>query len=30
MSKIFTISIAAYNVEQYIEQALDSLIDKRI
>lgn len=30
MSKILTISIAAYNVEQYIEQALDSLIDERI
>ena len=28
--KILTISIAAYNVEQYIEQALDSLIDERI
>lgn len=30
MRKILTISIAAYNVEQYIEQALDSLIDERI
>ncbi len=30
MDKILTISIAAYNVEQYIEQALDSLIDERI
>lgn len=30
MEKILTISIAAYNVEQYIEQALDSLIDERI
>ncbi len=30
MSKILTISIAAYNVEQYIEQALNSLIDERI
>ena len=30
MGKILTISIAAYNVEQYIEQALDSLIDERI
>ena len=30
MSKILTISIAAYNVEQYIEQALDSLMDERI
>lgn len=30
MGKILTISIAAYNVEQYIGQALDSLIDERI
>ena len=30
MNKILTISIAAYNVEQYIEQTLDSLIDERI
>ncbi len=30
MDKVLTISIAAYNVENYIRQALDSLIDKRI
>lgn len=28
--KILTISIAAYNVEKYIRQTLDSLIDKRV
>lgn len=30
MSKILTISITAYNVEQYIGQAFDSLIGERI
>lgn len=30
MSKILTISIAAYNVERYIRKALDSLIDESI
>lgn len=30
MNKILTISIAAYNVENYIRKALDSLIDERI
>ena len=30
MKKILTISIAAYNVEKYIAQTLDSLIDKEL
>lgn len=28
--KILTVSIAAYNMEKYIRQALDSLIDERV
>lgn len=30
MKKLLTISIAAYNMEKYIWEALDSLIDKRV
>lgn len=30
MSKILTISIAAYNMEKYLAQAVDSLIDERV
>lgn len=30
MSKILTVSIAAYNMEKYIRQALDSLIDDEV
>ena len=29
MNKILTVSIAAYNVEKYLDQTLSSLIDNR-